>query len=147
MNIRLQIFLSISAVLFLFYTIQSIRRKGLDLYHSMIWLAGAVVLLLGAVFPGPVMALAKLVGVTAPSNYVFFLMIAILMLASISMSTALSRQHSRIRSMVQSMAILEKRLEEAEQQILEFRGDQMEAPPAGEALKQQGAAAGSSNIR
>ena len=52
MSGRLQIVLIICSFLFLGATISYIRRKGLDLYHSIIWFLGAAILLLMAFFPG-----------------------------------------------------------------------------------------------
>ncbi len=115
METRLQLFLSLCAVLFLYATIYFIRKKGLDLYHSIMWFVGAAVLLIVALIPQPVVALAGLIGVETPSNFVFFILIAFLLLTSVSMSAAISRQHNRIKQLVQSLAILENRLEKLEE--------------------------------
>lgn len=117
MGMQLQLFLSICAILFLCATISYIRKKGLDLYHSIMWFLGAAILLLMAVFPAPITALAGLVGVETPSNFVFLILIAFLLLTSLSMSAAISRQHTRIKHLVQSVAILENRLERLEREL------------------------------
>lgn len=119
MSVQLQLFLSICAVLFMAATISFIRNKGLDLYHSIIWFLGAAILLFMAVCPGSVTALADLAGVETPSNFVFLIQIAFLLASSLSMSAAISRQHTRIKHLVQSVAILENRLEKLEKQIQE----------------------------
>ena len=129
MDIQLQLFLSICAILFLFAAIWYIRKRGLDLYHSLMWFLGAALLLLMAVFPGPILALAGMTGIETPSNFVFLVLIAFLLLTSLAMSAAISRQHARIKHLVQSVAILENRLEEMEKGkpiLADLSGEQTE---------------------
>lgn len=117
MNTRLQVVLIIISVLFLITAIYFIRKKGLDLYHSIVWFAGAVILLIMACFPEISVFLAELAGVEVPSNMVFLILIGYLMVASLSLSASLSRQHARIRRLVQTVALLDKRLRELEDEV------------------------------
>ena len=117
MNLHLRIFLSAGAILFLGYTIYYIRRKQLDLYHSIRWFAGAVVILAMGLFPGAMKALTRIVGIEVPSNLVFLIMIVFLLLTSLSLSASVSRQHARIRILVQENALLEKRIRDLEMRI------------------------------
>ena len=116
MGVQLRIFLSICALLFFVATLYYIRCKGLDLYRTILWFSGAAVLLILAIFPKPVIALASLSGVETPSNFVFLVLIGFLLFLALSMSASISRQHGRIKNLVQSVAILENRLEELEKQ-------------------------------
>jgi len=117
MNVRLKLVLIILSVVFLFLTVHFIRKKGLDLYHSIVWIVGAVILLVMACFPETMQILSDLTGVEIPSNLVFLILIGYLMAASLSLSASLSRQHARIRRLVQSVAILENRLKQVEDGI------------------------------
>ena len=78
MGVQLRIFLSICALLFFVATLYYIRCKGLDLYRTILWFSGAAVLLILAIFPKPVIALASLSGVETPSNFVFLVLIGFL---------------------------------------------------------------------
>ena len=123
MDGKLQLFLSICSLVFLVATLSYIRRKGLDLYRSIMWFLGAAILLLMALFPKTVGIAAAMAGVETPSNFVFFIMIAFLLFTSLSMSASLSRQHARIKHLVQSIAILENRIEKLEQRAAEPGGE------------------------
>lgn len=117
MSLHLRILLIIGAVWFLGLTIYYIKRKHLDLYHSIRWFAGAVVILVMAVFPGILGAITNLVGMELPSNLVFMLMILYLLLTCLSLSASVSRQHTRIKTLVQETAQLENRIRELEKKI------------------------------
>ena len=119
MSVKLQLVLIVSTVLFLCVTIGFIRKKGLDLYHSIIWFFGALLLLLIALFPQPVLKIAGLAGIETPSNFVFIVIITYLLITALSLSAAISRHHMRIKRMVQSIAILENRIESLEAQLAE----------------------------
>ena len=117
MSVKLQILLSVCTLLFLGGTIGFIRKKGLDLYHSIVWFFGALLLLLIALFPQPVLWLTHIAGIETPSNFVFIAIISFLLITTLSLSAAVSRHHMRIKRMVQSMAILENRVEALEAQL------------------------------
>ena len=117
MSTRLQVVLIVISVLFLMIAVYFIRKKGLDLYHSIVWFAGAVILLIMACFPGISAFLAELAGVEVPSNMVFLILIGYLMVASLSLSASLSRQHARIRKLVQTVALMDNRLRELDAKI------------------------------
>ena len=114
MNLHLRLLLLIGAVLFMCLTVFYIRRKGLDLYHSIICFAGALLILLMALFPDVLEPLARWIGIQVPSNLVFLIMIAYLLCTSLSLCAVTSRQHARIRKLVQEYALLEKRVRELE---------------------------------
>jgi len=117
MNIYLRILLLAGSVLFLLLTVNSIRRKNLDLYHSIRWFIGAIIILLMALFPDVLQIISRAVGIEVPSNLVFLLMIVYLLLTCLSLSASVSRQHARIRSLVQSTALMEKRIRELEKKM------------------------------
>ena len=116
MSLHLQVVMIIGAVLFLATTIYFIRNKGLDLYHSIMWFCGAIIILLMALFPGGMRVLTRMAGIELPSNLVFLILIAYLMITSLSLSAAVSRQHARIRRLVQQISLLENKLEKLEKQ-------------------------------
>ncbi len=117
MSLNLQLILIAGSVLFLALTVYYIRRWGLDLYNSIRWFAGAVVLLLLALFPGVVEHFSRWAGVEVPSNLIFLAVIAYLMITSLSLSAAVSKQHDRIKKLTQELAMAEKRIRKIEEEI------------------------------
>ena len=84
MSLHLRILLIVGAAWFLGLTIYYIKRKHMDLYHSIRWFAGAVIILIMAVFPDLLGAITNLIGMELPSNLVFLLMILILRVSCFS---------------------------------------------------------------
>lgn len=107
---KLQIILALSSIAFLMMTIYFIRKKGLDLYRSLLWLFMAVLFLVLSLFPGIVTFFSRLIGIATASNAIFLIIIFFLLVVSLSMSAALSRHHMRIKRLVQSLALLERRV-------------------------------------
>jgi len=107
---KLQIILALSSIAFLAMTIYFIRKKGLDLYRSLLWLFMAVLFLVLSLFPGIVSFFSRLMGIATASNAIFLIIIFFLLVVSLSMSAALSRHHMRIKRLVQSLALLERRV-------------------------------------
>ena len=117
LGVQLRVFLSICALLFFAATLYYIRCKGLDLYRTILWFSGAALLLILAIFPRPIIFLTGLTGIETPSNFVFLVLIGFLLFLGLSMSASISRQHNRIKNLVQSVAILENRVEQLEKQL------------------------------
>ena len=107
---KLQIILALSSIAFLAMTIYFIRKKGLDLYRSLLWLFMAALFLVLSLFPGIVSFISRLMGIATASNAIFLIIIFFLLVVSLSMSAALSRHHMRIKRLVQSLALLERRV-------------------------------------
>ena len=115
MNMHLRILLLAGALLFMAVTVYNIRTGNLNLFHSIRWFAGSALILIMAIFPDGLASLAAFCGIEIPSNFVFFIMIAFLLLSSLSLSASASRQHERIRKLVQETAALENRIRELEE--------------------------------
>ena len=93
-----------------------LRRKSLNLKYSMIWFFFSVILLLIAAFPQIVYWLARLAGVAAPSNIVFVLEAVFVLIVLLSLTMIVSKQNEKIVKLIQSIALLEKRVRDLEQQ-------------------------------
>ena len=117
MNIHLRLLLLAGAAIFFGYTLYYIRHKQLDLYHSIRCFALAALILAMALFPGLLTVLAHAAGIDVPSNLVFLILIVYLLLTCLALSASVSRQHARIRTLVQELALMEKRLGELEKRI------------------------------
>ena len=70
-----------------------------------------------ALFPDVLQVISRAVGIEVPSNLVFLLMIVYLLLTCLSLSASVSRQHARIRALVQNTALMEKRIRELEEKM------------------------------
>ena len=89
-----------------------IRKKALELRYALTWLGvGAVVLVLD-VFPEIMGWLARIMGITLPSNMLFFLGFCFSLTIIFGLTIAVSRMSIRIKNLTQEMALYMKREEE-----------------------------------
>lgn len=114
MSLNLRLILIAGSALFFCVTLYLIYNKRMDLNNSIRWFAGAVILILMALFPDALEHICRWVGISVPSNLVFFVGIAYLLWTSISFSAEISRQHETIKKLTQRYALLEKRLRDIE---------------------------------
>lgn len=94
-----------------------LMRKGrMSLKYSLIWFLAGVVLFVCAIFPQTIRFFTHLLGVYSETNAVFFIGVCFLVLIVLSLTSIVSGQTERIRKLVQSQAILEKRIRDLEEE-------------------------------
>ncbi|MFB2599275.1 DUF2304 domain-containing protein [Herbiconiux sp. P17] len=127
MTVASYIFGIVAALIVLVVVIESLRRHHLRERHAIWWLGAGIVALIIGVFPDVLGWAASLVGVTVPTNLVFFLSIAVLFLVSIQHSGELTELESETRTLAESVALQDlriKQLEKALADALESRRNQ-----------------------
>ena len=99
MNLRIQIIIAIVIIIALIVIINMIRKKALELRYALTWLGvGAVVLVLD-VFPEIMGWLARIMGITLPSNMLFFLGFCFSLTIIFGLTIAVSRMSIRIKNL------------------------------------------------
>lgn len=112
---KLQIAMLIAVGVYFLLVFQLLKRKTLNLKYTLLWLMSGVIMLALAVFPQILGWLAALVGIYDPTNalfaFMFFCMIIILM----SITAIVSKLNEKGKKLIQSVALLEKRVRELEE--------------------------------
>ncbi len=91
--------------MFLFVT-GNIRRKRIQIEDSIFWVIFSISLLVVAIFPQIVGALADLIGVLSPSNLVFLVVIAVLTAKLFTLTISISSLKHKINELAQEEALL-----------------------------------------
>lgn len=104
----------VGALLTLGVVIEMLRRRALRERHAIWWLVAGVLALIIGVFPSTLTWAAGVIGVSVPTNLVFFVSVFILFLVSIQHSSELTRVEDRSRTLAEHVAILELRIAELE---------------------------------
>ena len=104
----------ISALATLVVVIEMLRRRQLRERHAIWWLIAGTLALIVGVFPATLAWAANLLGVGLPTNLVFFVSIAILILVCLQHSAELTRLESKTRILAEQSALLELRISELE---------------------------------
>lgn len=110
-NITLSIVFIVLSFAFLIYTVYQVKRNKLLLRYSLMWIFLSALLLVVAIFPQPIFALAKLAGFDIGSNFIFSAAIFFLLLLCLGQARTISQLVIKQTETTQRLALLEKRLE------------------------------------
>ena len=83
------------------------RKDRLQLKYSLLWLAFGSVVLVLSLIPGPLFALARILGFETASNFIFFTGFIFLILIALSLSAIVSKQAIAIKNLTQRIALIE----------------------------------------
>lgn len=109
--------LILGALAYLAFILFLLKKNRLTVKYAIIWLVSACVLMLFALFPYVVLVLTDLLGMAVPSNTVFLLAVAFMLLLLISLSSAVSQFAQKITRLAQKNALLEERVRRLEEQL------------------------------
>ena len=116
MTTLFRVILLVCVLVYLAVILVLMRKGRMSLKYSLIWFLAGVVLLVCAIFPQTIRFFTHLLGVYSETNAVFFIGVCFLVLIVLSLTLIVSGQTERIRKLVQSQAILEKRIRDLEEE-------------------------------
>jgi hypothetical protein len=104
-SIFLQILLLAACLLTFFFLVRRIRTAHVQIRDAVFWIGLSVLLLVVSLVPRWVERLALLVGVVDTTNFVFLVVIFILLVKLFNTSVQLSRLDSRLNHLAQQIAL------------------------------------------
>lgn len=114
MSVVSYIFGIVSALVVLIVVFDMLRRRRLRERHAVWWVVAGVLALIIGVFPSTLEAAAGLLGITVPTNLVFFVSIGILFFVCLQHAAEITRLESHARDLAERVALLELRLGQVE---------------------------------
>jgi hypothetical protein len=108
------IFGIVSALLALVIVIEMLRRRRLRERHAIWWLFAGTMALIVGIFPGILSWVSDIVGIEVPTNLIFFVSLAILVLVCLQHSAELTELESENRALAESVVLQDLRLEALE---------------------------------
>ncbi len=102
---EMRIFLVVGSILAFLFCMHFIRKSRVRIEDTMFWIIICVGLVIISIFPQIPYAFSRLLKVESPVNFVFLVMIAILMINQFYMTIKISRMHIKITELVQRLAI------------------------------------------
>lgn len=115
MTVTSYIFGVLAALLTLGVVIEMLRRHRLRERHAIWWLIAGTLALLVGVFPGVLEWAAGVIGIEVPLNLVFFVSVAVLFLVCIQHSAELTALEAKTRTLAETLALNQLRIESLEQ--------------------------------
>lgn len=115
MNIRLQVIVMIACLFMTIFIVNMIRREKLELKYSLIWIISNIAIVICCIFPFIIEWAAKLIGIAAPMNGLFFAAIVFLLILGLLLTISQSRNSKKIKDLTQKIGLLEAKLKEIEE--------------------------------
>lgn len=112
--------LLVGVLLYLLLIIYLMKKGRMSLKYSLMWFLAGLVLLICAIFPQIVRVFTNLLGIYSEVNGVFFIGVCFILLIILSLTSIASGLSERIRTLVQTQAMLEKRVRDLEDKLAEF---------------------------
>lgn len=106
------VFFLLIAVVTLTLLFNLVRSRRLREKYVALWMVVGVLIILLALFPSLLGALARAVGVLVPANLLFFLAIILLLGVCLQLSLEISRTEDKLRTLAEHVAILNLQMHE-----------------------------------
>jgi len=92
-----------------------IRKNSITMKYALLWFFAVFVMLIVSIFPDTLAYIANVFGFVLFSNAVFSLLFGFVIVILLSLTSIVSKQTERIKTLVQMIALLEKRIRELEE--------------------------------
>lgn len=96
-----------SASIGFLYVVTQIRNSNFTIRDSIFWVFFSIVLVIIAIFPNIPIRLSKIFGIESPTNFIFIVIIAIMIVRIYRLSVAVSSLNTKIKELTQTLAIQE----------------------------------------
>jgi len=111
----LQLSFIIGLVFFFGIVIYFLRKNAFSLKYTLLWLISSFLMLLVSIFPGILVFISGKLGFQVASNALFTLILGFFLIILLSLTSIVSKQTEKIKTLVQVIALLEKRVREMEE--------------------------------
>lgn len=109
MSASLRIVLIVCSIVMLIYVAAKIRRAQMRIGDGIIWLGMSIVFIIISVFPEIVYWMCSRLGMMSPSNLVYLVVIAFLLMQIFYNSVKISNLSGRIDALAQEVALRDER--------------------------------------
>lgn len=112
MTMTLRIVLILVSVVTFFLMMRKIRQSKVQIESAIFWIVLAMVLVIYSIFPAAADFCARVLGIYSTANFLFLVAIFLLIVKVFDMTIQISQLETKIKELVQQMALEEKRHEE-----------------------------------
>lgn len=112
MPLQVQILLIIGSVLFFLFLVRNIKKSKLSIEMAVIWVLWGIGIIVISIFPQLVYKLTRMIGIQAPINTIFLIMIFLLYTLTFFLYIKISVLEDKTKSAIQEIALLRKELED-----------------------------------
>ena len=110
----LRVTLSIAVICYFILILYYLKKRMLELKYTLLWLAAGVVMGVMIFFPELLVWFVGILGIESNMNGLYVLSIAFIVAILMTLTSIVSRQAMKIRTLIQEMSMMAKRLRELE---------------------------------
>lgn len=114
LSAHLQTALILGLLVYFILILILLKKKSISLKYTLLWILAGTFLLTIVIFPQLLRQLISIVGIEDNMNGLFVLMIGFIVIILMSITSIVSKQSSKIRLLTQTVARMEKRIRELE---------------------------------
>ena len=114
-NGTLRTTLIIAVLIYFAIIFKFLKDKALSLKYTLLWILSGLMMGIFVIFPELLSKIIRVFGIQSNMNGLYLFCIAFIMMILMSITSIVSRQNKKIRTLVQENAILERRVRELEQ--------------------------------
>lgn len=112
--VTLRITLSIAVVCYFVIILYYLKKRMLELKYTLLWLAAGVVMGIMIFFPEVLVRFVRMLGIESNMNGLYVLCIAFIIAILMALTSIVSRQALKIRTLIQEIGMMEKRIRDLE---------------------------------
>lgn len=94
-----------------------LKQRALNLKYTLLWLVAGFVMGVLVAIPELLVKIIRIFGIQDNMNGLFIFMIGFIILILLSLTSIASRQNSKLRTLTQELAIVERKVRELEQNM------------------------------
>lgn len=110
----LRVTLSIAVICYFILILYYLKKRMLELKYTLLWLAAGVVMGIMIFFPEILVRFVRILGIESNMNGLYVLCIAFIIAILMTLTSIVSRQALKIRTLIQEISMMEKRIRELE---------------------------------
>lgn len=115
----LRVSLIIAVACYFIVILYFLKQKALNLKYTLLWLVAGLVMGILVVVPELLVSIIRIFGIQDNMNGLFIFAIGFMIMILLSLTSIVSRQNQKIRTLTQELAILDKRVRELEKKDIE----------------------------
>lgn len=111
---RLRISLLIAVICYFVLILVLLKKKSISLKYTLLWMVAGVFMGAMVIWPEILRLIISFIGIESNMNGLFILAIAFVIVILMSITSIVSKQSEKIKSLTQTIAMLEKRIRDLE---------------------------------
>lgn len=112
---KLRFSLILAVICYFLLILLFLKRRDISLKYTLLWIFAGVAMGILVIWPETLVKITSFIGIETNMYGLFILAIAFLIAILMSITAIVSKQSDKIRSLTQTIAMLEKRIRELEE--------------------------------